>query len=876
MRSGYYHMVLSEKSRPKSAFVSSFSKWEFKRCPFGLAQAPAYFQRLVNEVLSGLTFAFGYLNDILVYSPVMETHLEHLRKLFMKLREADLKLKEVKCNFLKKHIQYLGHIVSGKGITPMPEKLACIKEMPPPKTPKEVKQFLGLIGYYRKFVPRFSDLARPLNTLTRKDVPFDWTSICQESFDLLKASLMTEPILTYPDPNHPNVLFTDANKYVWACVLTQEKTHQIEGKEVKILHPITYMSSLFRGSKINWACLTKEAYAIYMSIKKLGYYLEDADITLRSDHLPLKKFLVKNTLNSKVNNWAIEILPFHITFEYIKGIKNTLADTMSRLITTDLQIQQEAEPEGYKFGYYSFDTLPTIDITDIEMDQEVVKNKGKDKEEKLLALPLDHDILVKLQVQDTFCANILTQIEKGNIKEGQMYTMQNKLLRRYVIDGDKTYDISVLPRALIAQILKMAHDDLGHNGTHRTYMLLKRLYYWKGLKPSVVKHIQRCYHCQRRNKQVVRYATLHFNVATFPMQFISMDLIGEFHPPTTKGKRYALTIICMLTGYVFCIPLKTKTTEEVLQAYIDNVYTKFGGSLKILSDNGTEFKNKIFEQIAKELGVVYKLYTPPYHPASNGRIEGFHAFLKACISKDISPQLEWYDLEPLACAAYNFIPNEHSKESPFFPMFGRDRILPLNTLLEPKIRYMGDDKNIISLETMKNIYEVAATNLKLASEKRDPQEQPPPTKLQPGDTVLIQNHNKGPFDPKFIGDFRVVSLKGNQVEVQPAVGGPTEMKHVKHVKYVLPTNAHIDKLPDYSRFGRKTTLRMNPDQILDLHWKLTNTYHTTEIGQMEITNNSIHEVTVITYMYTCNASLSTETYTTQSRCEPLCSLLPVT
>ena len=239
------------------------------------------------------------------------------------MREADLKLKEVKCSFLKKHIQYLGHIVSGNGITPMPEKLVCIQEMPPPKTPKEVKQFLGLIGYYRKFVPRFSDLARPLNALTRKN------HVSFESFKLLKTSLMTEPILTYLDPNLPYVLFTDASKYAWACVLTQQKTHQIEEKEVKILHPITYMSGLFRGSQMNWACLTKEAYAIYMSIKKLAYYLEDADITLRSDHLPLKKFLVKNTLNSKVNNWAFEISPFHITFEYIKGIKNTLANMMS-------------------------------------------------------------------------------------------------------------------------------------------------------------------------------------------------------------------------------------------------------------------------------------------------------------------------------------------------------------------------------------------------------------------------------------------------------------------------------------------------------------------------------------------------------------------
>ena len=139
---------------------------------------------------------------------------------------------------------------------------------------------------------------------------FEWTHICQESFELSKTSLMTEPILTYPDPNLPYILFTDASKYAWACVLTQEKTHLDEKKEVQILHSITYMSGLFKGSQMNWACLTKEAYAIYISIKELAYYLEDADITLRSDPLPLKKFLAKNTLNSKVNNWAIEISPF--------------------------------------------------------------------------------------------------------------------------------------------------------------------------------------------------------------------------------------------------------------------------------------------------------------------------------------------------------------------------------------------------------------------------------------------------------------------------------------------------------------------------------------------------------------------------------------
>ena len=662
MRSGYYHMALSEESRPKSAFVSAYGKWEFKRCPFGLAQAPAYFQILVNEVLSGLTFAFGYLDDILIFSPNMETHLKHLRILFERLRSADLKLKEVKCNFLKKHIQYLGHIISGEGITPVPEKLGSIQKMLPPRNPKEVKQFLGLIGYYRKLVPQFSDFARPLNALTRKNTTYKWTQICQEFFNLLKTSLMTEPILTYPDPDLLYVLFTDASKYAWACVLTQEKIQMTEGKEVKLLHPITYMSGLFRGSQMNWACLTKEAYAIYMSIKKLTYYLEDADITLRSDHLPLKKFLAKKTLNSKVNNWAIEISPFHITFEYIKGIKNTSADTMSRMIDIDPQVQPEPEPEGYEFGYYTFDPLPALEVHDIKTSSEG-STQDDTANDYLCNLPIDDKMLTTLQQEDEFCKNILKQIEKGNIVDGHLYKIENHILKRFIMDGNDTYETTVKPRSLIPHILQMAHDELGHNGTHRTYILLKRLYYWKGLKLSVEKHIKRCYQCQRRNRQVVKYAKLHFDVATFPMQFISMDLIGDFHPPTSRKHRYALTVICMLTGYVFCVPLQTKTAEEVIQAYIDQVYSRFGGSLKILSDNGTEFKNKLFEQGAKELGVEYKLYTPPYHPASNGQIEGFHAFLKACIAKHIAPQLEWDVLVPLACAAYNFIPNEHSKES---------------------------------------------------------------------------------------------------------------------------------------------------------------------------------------------------------------------
>ena len=221
-------------------------------------------------MLRGLPFTFGYLDDILIYSSGVEAHLEHLRKVFLRLREAKLKLKASKCSFFKKHIQYLGHLVSGDGIEPLPEKLEAVENMPPPKTPKEVRQFLGLVGYYRKFVPKFADIARPLTNLTKQDVKFEWSEKCQKTFQLLKDMLLKEPVLKYPDPSKPYTLFTDASKYAWACVLTQEYEHEFDGKLKKILHPITYVSGLFKGSQVNWATLTKEAYAIYMSVKKLS------------------------------------------------------------------------------------------------------------------------------------------------------------------------------------------------------------------------------------------------------------------------------------------------------------------------------------------------------------------------------------------------------------------------------------------------------------------------------------------------------------------------------------------------------------------------------------------------------------------------------
>ena len=264
LRSAYYHIRLTPESQAKSAFVVPMGKWQFKRTPFGLSQAPAYFQLLIDQVLMGCgDFAMGYLDDIIVFSKTEEEHLHHLEEIFKCLKHFDLKMKREKSSFFKRHIQYLGHLVSEEGFKPLPEKLEAVRVMPHLKTAKEVKQFLGLIGYYRKFIPQFSDLSRPLTRLTRHDCKFEWTPQCQKSFDHLRELLMEYPILRYPDPKKGYTVFTDASGIGWSGVLTQEYADE-KGRLKN--HPICYVSGQFRGSQLNWATLTKEAYAIYMSI----------------------------------------------------------------------------------------------------------------------------------------------------------------------------------------------------------------------------------------------------------------------------------------------------------------------------------------------------------------------------------------------------------------------------------------------------------------------------------------------------------------------------------------------------------------------------------------------------------------------------------
>ena len=370
LRSGYYHIGLTRESRAKSAFIMPMGKWQFKHTPFRLSQAPAYFQLLIDKVLMGCSgFAMGYLDDIIIFSKTEEEHLQHLEEIFIRLRKFGLKMKREKCSFFKKHIQYLGHLVSEDGFELLLEKLESIQKMPAPRTAKEVKQFLGLIGYYRKFVPRFADISRPLTKLTRHNVVFEWTDQCSKAFNHLRELLMEYPILSYPDPKQGYILYTDASGIGWSGVLTQE---HMDDKGKAKNHPICYVSGQFRGSQLNWAALTKEAYAIYMSVRRLSFYVTDVEVTIRSDHLPLRKFLNKQTMNSQVNNWAVELEQFRLHLEWIPGTQNLLADSLSRLLDVVPDAQKTKEPDDQEFGSYCFEELEPAKVME-KVSTEVIE-----------------------------------------------------------------------------------------------------------------------------------------------------------------------------------------------------------------------------------------------------------------------------------------------------------------------------------------------------------------------------------------------------------------------------------------------------------------------------------------------------------------------
>ena len=343
------------------------------------------------------------------------------------------------------------------------------------------------------------------------------------------------------------------------------------------------------------------------------------------------------------------------------------------------------------------------------------------------------------------------------------------------------------------------------------------------MKKSVYQHCTNCQVCAKHNIKMQQLKNEHFSSPPQPMEFIVMDLIGEIHPASSKGNRFALTAVCMLTGFTFCIPLKSKHAEDVIKAYIDHICCTFGPSRKILTDNGTEFKNKLWTEVFEKLRIEQK-FTPIYSPQCNGRIKGFHKFLKATIAKQLETHVEWDDLVWKATAAYNFFPTESSGIAPFFLMFRREAAVKHTLLESENPKYLGTNDGMINMGLMTKLYNVVAHNLNEARKARDrnkkgitPKE---PEKLKIGDNILVRDHTSKAFQPKY-KDFCIVGLLGkNQVEIKDNHGHITKVHH-RDVKKI-PMTEKVCKLYEEEQIGKTREGRkaVPTSKMPDLGWDI--------------------------------------------------------
>ena len=439
-----------------------------------------------------------------------------------------------------------------------------------------------------------------------------------------------------------------------------------------------------------------------------------------------------------------------------------------------------------------------------------------------IELPISNLKLKELQEQDRKI-NHLRKLWSENKLNKNIFAMENDILKKKVIECGLLHKPVIIPEILRECLLILAHDEQGHNGFKRTHSALKTLYYWKGMKRHIQLYCRICRTCAQHNVQTQKFQKEHFSAPPQPMEFIAMDLIGEFHPVSSKGNRYALTAICMLTGFTFCIPLKSKRAEDMVTAYLNHICCIFGPSKKILTDNGSEFKNKMWDEVFKRLKMEHRV-TPIYSPQCNGCIEGFHRFLKACIGKQLQQGLEWDDLVWKATAAYNFFPTESSGFSPFFLMYGCEANAKHMILAEETTKYFGDNEGVLNIQLMMKLLQVVAYNLAKSRTAQDgnrlKRKNFRPRHIKINHPVLVRNHTTKPFEARS-NDYICVGFEGNnRILVKDNHGKITKVNR----KDVTPIEMDI-KIAELFKESRQNSkirdaqLAMPTSRIPDLDWK---------------------------------------------------------
>ena len=594
VRAGYHNIRISEGDEWKTAFTTHRGIYEWRVMPFGVSNAPATFQNMMNDIFITQIRAGDtepYFDDVIIGTTpdpsgklsFDEYHEKSVRAVLQTFRENNLYLRPEKCIFSEAAVEYLGFVISGEGVSLDPIKVAAVIDWPIPTCVKHVRQFLGFTGFYRGHVQEYSNYARPLHDLTKKDVKFEWTEACQKGFDNLKEALTKAPCLIHPDFEKPFIIEADASGTGFGAILSQE----VNGKR----HPIEFMTHSFNATQRNYDTHDRELLAIVEAFRKWRRYLIQSPhpTLVISDHSSLQYFRTAQDLARRHIRWAVDLSEFDIKITHRAGKKSGNVDALSRRPDFD---------EG-KDDNKAKILLPEEWFINSVTEPSQISNLTDQIRREQLKDPLIIDIMMK---------------DESEVTNG--WEMDDKMLWRY---QGKIY----VPPNYRRIIYGIHHTDptAGHAGIQPTTELIARYWYWPELKKDIHKWVQRCDSCQRyKNFPQKKPGQLHPNeIPTRPWEIVTMDLLTDL--PESEGYDAILVVVDRFSKMIRLIPTnKTMDSNALLRVCWDKVWKDFGVPRIIISDRGPQFASKITRAHNKALGIDTNLSTA-YHPQSDGQSE---------------------------------------------------------------------------------------------------------------------------------------------------------------------------------------------------------------------------------------------------------------